>query len=67
VQLDGGPVADHLDLDAPSTLTIRSSGRRPARAAGLPATTSTTSIPFSLPNREAILGGNGREPPTIPM
>ena len=50
----------------PSSSTSRSSARRPARAAGLPSTTSITSIPWRRPSRPATRGGSGRPPPTRP-
>src|SRR5215211_6758686 len=54
------------DIERPSTSTIKSSGRRPARAAGLPSTTSTTSTADPPPS-DANRGGRGLAPPTIPM
>ena len=46
----------------PSTSTIRSSARSPARSAGLPGTTSTTSMPASRParRRPGAAAGEGR-------
>ena len=49
-----------------SMVRIRSSGRMPARAAGLPATTEVTSRPADRPVPRAARGGRGRLPPPIP-
>ena len=50
----------------PSRATIRSSGRTPAFAAGLPATTSTTSRAEPGPATARARGGIGRLPPAMP-
>src|SRR4051794_1189192 len=55
------------DTEAPSTATIRSSERRPARSAGLLRTTSTTSTAsVASPAAERARGGSGRGPPAMP-
>src|SRR5439155_19213805 len=50
----------------PLSSTIRSSGRTPACAAGLPVTTSTTSTPLERCSRDETRGGSGLVPPAIP-
>src|SRR6266511_1163635 len=50
----------------PSTSMMRSSGRMPAAAAGLPGTTCTTSTPWWRPTSFITFGGRGRPPPAIP-
>src|SRR5919106_4297350 len=55
-----------LSIATPSTSRMRSSGRRPASAAGLPGTTSTISTPSFRPTSRAMRGGSGRGPPAIP-
>src|SRR3954447_2632547 len=55
------------ETGAPSTATIRSSERRPARSAGLLRTTSTTSTASVAPPAAArARGGRGRGPPATP-
>jgi hypothetical protein len=56
-----------LSTATPSSSSITSVGRRPARAAGLSATTSITPMPAVRPRRSTRRGGNGRPPPTMPM
>ena len=47
------------EIATPSSSTIRSWDLMPARAAGLPATTSMTSTPWSRPTAVATRGGRG--------
>ena len=51
---------------ARSAETTRSPGRSPARAAGLPATTSATRSPRARPSRAATSTGSGAGEPTTP-